>query len=36
MVYAGISLGWPDREAPANALYAERAPQDEVVEFKGF
>jgi nitroreductase len=36
MVYAGISLGWPDPNAPANALYAERAPQNEVVEFKGF
>jgi nitroreductase len=36
MVYAGISLGWPDPNEPANALYADRAPQEEVVEFKGF
>jgi nitroreductase len=36
MVYAGISIGVPDPGDPVNALYAERAPQGEVVEFKGF
>jgi nitroreductase len=36
MVYAGIALGYPDPNEPANELYAERAPQSEVVEFKGF
>ena len=36
MVYCGISLGWPDPNEPANRLYAERAPLDEVVEFRGF
>ncbi|MEZ5937650.1 MAG: nitroreductase [Hyphomonadaceae bacterium] len=35
MVYAGISLGKPDPEAPVNELYAERAPLSEVVEFRG-
>jgi len=36
MVYAGISLGYPDPDEPANGLYAERAPQSEIVEFRGF
>lgn len=36
MVYAGIALGWPDPEAPANRIYADRAPLSEVVEFRGF
>lgn len=36
MVYAGISLGVPDPDEAVNDLYAERAPQSEVVEFKGF
>ncbi len=36
MVYAGIALGVPDPEEPANGLYADRAPQSEVVEFRGF
>ena len=36
MVYAGIALGWPDPDAPANDIYAERAPLSEVVEFRGF
>jgi len=34
MVYAGIALGWPDRQEPANKIYAERAPLSEVVEFR--
>lgn len=36
MVYAGIALGTPDPNDPVNDLYAERAPQSEVVEFRGF
>ena len=36
MVYAGIALGYPDPNEPANKHYADRAPQSEVVEFKGF
>jgi nitroreductase len=36
MLYSGMSLGWPDRSAPVNALYAERAAQSEVVRFEGF
>ena len=36
MLYAGMSLGVPDKSAPVNDLYAERAPQDEIVTFKGF
>ena len=36
MVYAGIALGWPDPQEPANKLYADRAPLSEVVEFRGF
>jgi len=34
MVYAGIAVGYPDPDEPANKLYAERAPLSEVVEFK--
>ncbi|MBI1339632.1 nitroreductase [bacterium] len=36
MVYCGMSLGVPDRTHKVNSLYAERAPQDEVVRFLGF
>ena len=36
MVYAGISLGVPDPDAEVNDLYAERAPLNEIVEFKGW
>ena len=36
MVYCGMAVGYPDPDDKANSLYAERAPQDEVVEFKGF
>ncbi|MDP3492811.1 MAG: nitroreductase [Hyphomonadaceae bacterium] len=36
MVYAGIALGVPDPDSAVNDLYAERAPQSEVVEFKGW
>ncbi len=36
MLYAGMSLGTPDPAAPVNSLYAERAPEEEVVTFRGF
>ena len=36
MVYSGMALGYPDPNEPANKHYADRAPLDEVVEFKGF
>jgi nitroreductase len=36
MVYCGMALGYPDPNEPANDIYAERAPQGEVVEFRGF
>jgi nitroreductase len=36
MLYCGMALGKPDRSHPVNALYTNRAPQDEVAEFRGF
>ncbi|OYX48377.1 MAG: nitroreductase family protein [Alphaproteobacteria bacterium 32-64-14] len=36
MVYAGMALGVPDPNDPVNGLYADRAPQGEIVQFKGF
>lgn len=36
MVYAGIALGAPDPDNPVNDLYTERAPQSEIVDFRGF
>lgn len=36
MLYAGIALGVPDPNEPVNDLYAERAPQSEIVEFRGW
>ena len=36
MLYSGMSIGVPDPNDPVNELYAERAPQSEVVTFKGF
>ncbi|MEL7453346.1 MAG: nitroreductase [Pseudomonadota bacterium] len=36
MVYCGLSFGYPDANNPVNSLRAERAPLDEIVEFKGF
>lgn len=36
MVYCGVSFGIPDRDDPVNTLRAERAPLDEVAEFRGF
>lgn len=36
MIWCGISVGKPDRSNPVNDLYAERAPLEEIAEFKGF
>jgi nitroreductase len=36
MLYAGMALGVPDPNEPANKLYAERADLSEVVRFEGF
>jgi len=36
IVYCGVSFGIPDRDDPVNTLRAERAPLDEVAEFRGF
>ncbi len=36
MLYAGMALGVPDPDEAVNDLYADRAPQGEVVEFRGF
>lgn len=36
MLYAGMALGVPDPDEAVNDLYADRAPQSEVVEFRGF
>ena len=36
MVYCGMSVGIPDLDHPVNALRAERAGLNEVVEFHGF
>ncbi len=36
MLYCGMSLGFPDRSAPLNALYTERESTDNVVQFRGF
>ena len=36
MIWCGIAVGKPDKADKANNLYAERAPVDEIAEFKGF
>ena len=36
MVYSGMAIGVPDLNDPVNDIYADRAPQAEVVEFRGF
>ena len=36
MVYCGMSLGYPDAEAPVNQLRTERAPLQEIASFRGF
>lgn len=35
MVYCGMAVGIADKSHPVNTLYAERAPLEEVVEFRG-
>lgn len=36
MIYCGMALGWPDREAPVNTLRSDRADVDVFATFKGF
>lgn len=36
MIYCGMALGWPDRDAPVNTLRSDRAAVDEFATFKGF
>jgi nitroreductase len=36
MIWCGISVGKPDKAHPVNTLYSERAPLEEIAEFKGF
>lgn len=36
MVYCGMAVGVPDKDNVVNTLRAERAPQDEVAELRGF
>ena len=36
MVWCGMAVGKPDPNEKANRLYAERAPLDEIAEFRGF
>lgn len=35
MVVCGVALGWPDRDAPENALRTERAALEEYATFRG-
>ncbi len=36
MIYCGLALGWPDRDAAVNSLRSERAPVDEFTTWRGF
>lgn len=36
LLYCGMALGWPDREAPVNTWRSDRAALDEIAEFRGF
>ena len=36
MIYCGMALGWPDRDAAVNTLRSDRAAVDEFATFKGF
>ena len=36
MIWCGMAVGIPDKDDPANTLYAERAVQEDVVELMGF
>lgn len=36
MIYCGMALGYADMTKPVNTLRSERAPVDEIAEFRGF
>ena len=36
MIYCGMALGYADMAKPVNALRSDRAPVDEIAEFRGF
>jgi len=36
MIYCGLALGYPDPNAPVNALRSDRASVDEITTFRGF
>ncbi len=36
MIYCGMALGYADESAPVNALRSDRAPLEEIAEFRGF
>ena len=36
MIYCGMALGYADESAPVNSLRSDRAPVDEIAEFRGF
>ena len=36
MLWCGLAIGWPDKEAPVNNYPRPRIPLDESVRFKGF
>lgn len=36
LLYCGMALGWPARDAPVNNWTSRRAPLDEIAEFRGF
>jgi len=36
MVYCGMAMGWPDKDAPVNALRSDRAEVDAFTTFQGF
>ena len=36
MIYCGMALGYADESAPVNTLRSDRAPLDEIAEFRGF
>jgi hypothetical protein len=35
MLFTGMAIGYADPDAPANRLYAQRAPVEEFAEFIG-
>lgn len=36
MIYCGMALGYADESAPVNSLRSDRAPLEEIAEFRGF